>query len=117
MLQKTVIQFRHEKSQKEEPSSDVVFKCLSLFFRHPTLVDRVAAMLNYVLIHLVGPKRNTLNVKDHRQYEFRPDTLVKRILHIYHNLSDSDTFCLAVTQDGRSYNDELFKQAADIAGM
>ena len=29
---------------------------------HPTLVDRVAAMLNYFLDHLVGPKQKQLKV-------------------------------------------------------
>lgn len=28
----------------------------------PTMVDRIAAMLNYVLKQLVGPKRRQLNV-------------------------------------------------------
>lgn len=28
----------------------------------PTMVDRIAAMLNYVLKQLVGPKRRELNV-------------------------------------------------------
>lgn len=32
-------------------------------FCHPTMVDRVAAMLNYFLLHLVGPNRGSLKVK------------------------------------------------------
>lgn len=31
-------------------------------FCHPTMVDRVAAMLNYFLLHLVGPNKGTLKV-------------------------------------------------------
>lgn len=32
-------------------------------FCHPTMVDRVAAMLNYFLLHLVGPNKSTLKVR------------------------------------------------------
>ena len=32
-------------------------------FVHPTMVDRVAAMLNYFLLHLVGPKKREFKVK------------------------------------------------------
>lgn len=31
-------------------------------FCHPTMVDRVAAMLNYFLCHLVGPKKKNFKV-------------------------------------------------------
>jgi ubiquitin conjugation factor E4 A len=32
-------------------------------FCHPTLVDRIAAMLNYFLVHLVGPKKKNFKVR------------------------------------------------------
>lgn len=35
-------------------------------FCHPTIVDRIAAMLNYFLLHLVGP--NKKNFKVSRQH-------------------------------------------------
>lgn len=31
-------------------------------FGHPTMVDRIASMLNYFLLHLVGPNKGTLKV-------------------------------------------------------
>lgn len=31
-------------------------------FCHPTMVDRIASMLNYLLLQLVGPKSKTLKV-------------------------------------------------------
>lgn len=31
-------------------------------FCHPTMVDRIAAMLNYFLLHLVGPNKGSLKV-------------------------------------------------------
>lgn len=42
-------------------------------------------------------------------YEFDPANTVKQICHIYLNLAQNDDFCLAITQDGRSYSPELFK--------
>lgn len=38
------------------------------------------------------------------------------ICRIYVNLSESDEFCLAVSQDGRSYSDELFDYAEQVLG-
>jgi len=77
-------------------------------------VDRIAGMLNHFLLHLVGPKKRTLVVKDREEFEFRPGDLVLAISHIYTQLADSDFFCLAISQDGRSYNDELFVQAEEV---
>lgn len=35
---------------------------IKIVFTHPTMVDRVAAMLNYFLYHLVGPKKKNFKV-------------------------------------------------------
>ena len=35
---------------------------ITSIFCHPTMVDRIAAMLNYFLSHLVGPKKKHLKV-------------------------------------------------------
>ncbi|CAL4064415.1 unnamed protein product [Meganyctiphanes norvegica] len=83
-------------------------------FTHPTLVDRMAAMLNYFLAHLVGPKRRDLKVNDMDKYEFRPSEMVKDICTIYTHLGSDDAFCLAISQDGRSYSAKLFQQAHDV---
>ncbi|KAL5235405.1 hypothetical protein ACI65C_002815 [Semiaphis heraclei] len=86
-------------------------------FCHPTMVDRVAAMLNYFLYHLVGPKKKNFKVKDMKEYKFEPAEIVLNICMIYVHLGDSkngEAFCLAVSKDGRSYNPLLFKQAADV---
>jgi ubiquitin conjugation factor E4 A len=50
-------------------------------------------------------------VKNKNEFEFDPANTVKQICTIYMNLKDSDEFCLAITQDGRSYSPELFKYA------
>lgn len=50
-------------------------------------------------------------MKNKETFDFDPANTVKQICHIYLNLKDSDEFCLAITQDGRSYSPELFKYA------
>jgi ubiquitin conjugation factor E4 B len=42
-------------------------------------VERIAAMLNYFLLQLVGPQRNALKVKDPEKYEFRPRELLAQV--------------------------------------
>ncbi|KAH8260409.1 hypothetical protein KR026_011069 [Drosophila bipectinata] len=83
-------------------------------FCHNSMVDRIAAMLNYFLLHLVGPRKERFNVKDKKEFEFDPAQTVLEISHIYINLSKNDSFCLAVSQDGRSYSDQLFSYAENI---
>lgn len=85
-------------------------------FCHASMVDRIAAMLNYFLLHLVGPKQGNLKVKDKNEFEFNPGHTVKEICSIYINLRDSDKFCLAISQDGRSYSPQLFEYAENILG-
>lgn len=50
-------------------------------------------------------------MKNKQNFDFDPALTVKQICCIYLNLKDSDDFCLAITQDGRSYSPELFKFA------
>ena len=42
-------------------------------------VERVASMLNYFLLQLVGPQRKSLSLKDPEKYEFRPRELLKQV--------------------------------------
>lgn len=86
-------------------------------FLLPEMVERVASMLNYFLLQLVGPQRRSLSLKDPEKYEFRPKHLLKQIVHIYVHLARGDTnsiFPSAISKDGRSYNDQLFSAAADV---
>ncbi|KAK4279414.1 hypothetical protein QN277_011200 [Acacia crassicarpa] len=86
-------------------------------FLLPEMVERVASMLNYFLLQLVGPQRKSLTLKDPEKYEFRPKHLLKQIVHIYVHLARGDTdniFPSAISKDGRSYNDQLFSAAADV---
>lgn len=86
-------------------------------FLLPEMVERVASMLNYFLLQLVGPQRKSLSLKDPEKYEFRPKQLLKQIVKIYVNLASGDKekiFPSAITKDGRSYNEQLFGAAADV---
>ncbi|XP_012224717.1 ubiquitin conjugation factor E4 A isoform X2 [Linepithema humile] len=83
-------------------------------FCHPTMVDRIASMLNYLLLQLVGPNKKNLKVNDQKEYAFNPANLVLNICEIYINLNKSESFTLAVSQDGRSYSPELFKLADNV---
>lgn len=83
-------------------------------FTHSTLVDRMAAMLNYFLSTLVGPKQRNLKVRYMEKYEFRPAEIVTDICTIYTHLHANPSFCFAVSSDGRSYTPQLFSQAFDV---
>ncbi|XP_076286750.1 ubiquitination factor E4A isoform X2 [Lasioglossum baleicum] len=83
-------------------------------FCHPTMVDRIASMLNYLLLQLVGPNKKNLKVNDQKEYAFDPANLVLNICKIYVNLSPVESFPLAVSQDGRSYSPELFQLAGNV---
>lgn len=93
---------------------------IKTIFCHPTLVDRIANMLNYFLEHLVGPKKGKFNVTDKNDYEFKPREILEKICQIYINLGESENnpkfneFCSAVSSDGRSYSENLLPQAAAI---
>ncbi|XP_055586147.1 ubiquitin conjugation factor E4 A [Uranotaenia lowii] len=83
-------------------------------FSHSSMVDRVAAMLNYFLLNLTGPKKGNFKVKDKKEFEFDPANTVLEICRIYVNLQECDAFGLAVSQDGRSYSPQLFEYAQQV---
>ncbi|KAI5591797.1 hypothetical protein BDE02_04G107800 [Populus trichocarpa] len=86
-------------------------------FLLPEMVDRVASMLNYFLLQLVGPQRKSLTLKDPEKYEFRPKQLLEQIVCIYVHLARGDNeniFPAAISKDGRSYNEQLFTAAVDV---
>ncbi|KAG9144496.1 hypothetical protein Leryth_025015 [Lithospermum erythrorhizon] len=90
---------------------------ISAPFLLPEMVERVASMLNYFLLQLVGPQRKSLTLKDPVKYEFRPKELLKQIVKIYVHLARGDkenVFPAAITRDGRSFNEQLFAAGADV---
>ncbi|KAI9573523.1 ubiquitin elongating factor core-domain-containing protein [Boletus coccyginus] len=82
-------------------------------FMMPEIVDKLAAMLDYNLEALVGPKCGELRVRQPEKYLFDPRQLLSDILQVYLNLSDRDEFARAVANDGRSYKKELFERAIE----
>ncbi|KAF8558253.1 hypothetical protein OG21DRAFT_1455716 [Imleria badia] len=82
-------------------------------FMMPEIVDKLAAMLDYNLEALVGPKCGELRVKEPEKYHFDPRQLLSDILQVYLNLSDREEFARAVANDGRSYKKELFEMAIE----
>ena len=90
-------------------------------FSHYILVDRIAAMLNYFLYHLVGPEKKNFKVKDvgGDGYDFKPADIVFDICNIYLNLGSScnpkwKEFCNAVVNDSRSYSSNLLPLASAV---
>lgn len=83
-------------------------------FMMPEIVDRLAAMLDYNLDALVGPRCNDLRVDNKEKYHFNPRQLLSDVVQVYLNLGDQAEFIRAVAGDGRSYKKELFEQAAKI---
>jgi len=62
----------------------------------------------------VGPKKKNLRVKNFEEFQFRPRELVANICRIYIHLGEDDSFCRAVSRDGRSYSHALFEQAEQV---
>ncbi len=83
-------------------------------FLTPEMVERLAAMLDYNLLSLVGPKCTELKVKNQDKYRFQPRILLQQLISVYLNLCKSKEFIQAVARDGRSYDKELFSKAAKI---
>ncbi|KAF9900188.1 hypothetical protein EC991_007790 [Linnemannia zychae] len=77
------------------------------------IVDRLATMLDYNLVILVGEKMSTLKVKSPEQYRFQPRILLSDIISIYLHL-DTPTFIAALARDERSYSAEIFYAASRI---
>ncbi|KAF8645185.1 hypothetical protein AX16_008012 [Volvariella volvacea WC 439] len=84
-------------------------------FMMPEIVNRLAAMLDYNLNVLVGPKYQELKVREPEKLKFNPRALLGDVLQVYLNLSDQPEFIKGVASDGRSYSKALFESAADIA--
>ncbi|XP_061168185.1 ubiquitin conjugation factor E4 A-like [Saccostrea echinata] len=93
---------------------ELITREIKSIFCHSSMVDRIAGMLNYFLLHLVGPKQRSFNVRDKNEIEFKPQQMVSDITQIYLNLGDNEAFCMAVSADGRSYSPELFQKTTGV---
>ncbi|CCU97361.1 unnamed protein product [Malassezia sympodialis ATCC 42132] len=84
-------------------------------FMMPEIVERLAAMLDYNLDVLVGPRCQELKVQDPKKVGFDPKSLLSEILAVFLNLAPHREFVVAIARDGRSYRREIFSKAASIA--
>lgn len=89
-------------------------KSLCASFTMPEIVDRVAAMLDYTLDILVGPKSTNLKVDDMKKFHFEPRTLLSEFVDLYINLGSSEDFIRAVALDGRSFKPANFDATSRI---
>ncbi|KAI5792948.1 ubiquitin elongating factor core-domain-containing protein [Pyronema domesticum] len=83
-------------------------------FVQPEIVTRLASMLDYNLEALVGPKCNSLRVRNPDKYRFNPKSLLGEITSIYVNLKGKEAFVEAIARDGRSYSHQTFEQAVGV---
>eukprot|EP00128_Syssomonas_multiformis_P018998 Colp12_sorted_trinity150504_noHs@3402 len=89
-------------------------------FLSPELVDRLAAMLNFNMQQLLGPKCTNLKVRNPQQYHFDPRLLVSQLVQIYLQLScvmqgpPRPEFVAAMAHDGRSYSKAVFDRAYNV---
>lgn len=88
-------------------------------FLLPELADRLAAMLDYVLGLLAGPRTESLKVQDPKSVGFHPRVLLQSLLQIYVALSQQAAcralLAAALARDGRSYDARVFHKAAALA--
>ncbi|KAH7958888.1 hypothetical protein HPB49_006125 [Dermacentor silvarum] len=75
------------------------------------LVDRLAAMLNSNLGQLCGPRCKDLKVAQPEKYGWEPRRLLDQLTDVYLHL-DFPPFLAAVARDERSYQPQLFADAA-----
>jgi ubiquitin conjugation factor E4 B len=63
------------------------------------LADRLAAMLNFNLLQLCGPKCNNLKVRSPEKYNWEPKKLLDQMTGIYLHLARSALFPVAIAND------------------
>jgi ubiquitin conjugation factor E4 B len=83
-------------------------------FVQPEIVARLAGMLDYNLEALVGPKCNSLRVRNPEKYRFNPKALLGEITGVYLNLCQKTAFVEAIARDGRSYKPQTFDLAIAV---
>jgi len=80
----------------------------------PEMASRVAEMLNFFLSQLTGPKCAELSVRDREKYGWEPRRLLTQIVGTYLHFADEEAFVAAVAHDGRSFSDNLFRNALRV---
>merc|ERR1712173_414473 len=93
---------------------EMLTSSITAVITHPTLSDRLAAMLNYFLKTLTGPERKSFKVSNLEKYSFKPGEVVTQISQIYLHLESSNTFLQSICGDGRSYSSSLFSMTEAV---
>ena len=83
-------------------------------FTMPEIAGRLAAMLDFNLSVLTGPKSKKLKVENAEKYFFNPKVLLPELVDIYLNLRSHRVFIEAVAADGRSYNPKMMEDTLEI---
>jgi ubiquitin conjugation factor E4 B len=83
-------------------------------FMASEIVSRLAAMLDYNMVALAGPKCSDLKVENPEKYHFDPKKLLGGLTTVFVNLSNRQEFILACARDGRSFDKKVFERAAGI---
>jgi ubiquitin conjugation factor E4 B len=73
-------------------------------FLRPELAERVAAMLQYLLKEIAGPKCVALKVQQPEKCQFKPKELLALVIEIFMNLAQDEAFAPAAVRDERSYS-------------
>lgn len=85
-------------------------------FLQDEVIDHFAAMLNYNLVHLAGPKCRDLKVKEPEKYHFQPRVWLGNLIKVFLNMAPKQKFLQALARDGRSFQPETFMKAAALIG-
>ncbi|CAK0786013.1 hypothetical protein CVIRNUC_009226 [Coccomyxa viridis] len=81
------------------------------------MAPRIASTLNYFLLHLTGPERRKLKIKDAERYGWQPKEMLAEIASIYVHLGRADQqaiFARAIANDERSFRQEMFAEASKV---
>mmetsp|Transcript_17081 Transcript_17081/g.16951 ORF Transcript_17081/g.16951 Transcript_17081/m.16951 type:complete len:692 (-) Transcript_17081:29-2104(-) len=76
--------------------------------------DRTAAMLNYFLALLCGPKCLELKVENPKHYNFLPEEMLGNIIKIYLHIGKHEKFYQCIIKDERSYSGDIMNKALRI---
>lgn len=86
-------------------------------FLQPSMIGRLAAMLNAFLTQLVGPKMSSLKVSPEsmKRIQFDPKSLLQRVLRVASNLyqSGGSTWVRSIVADGL-YKAQIFVKACSL---
>lgn len=83
-------------------------------FLQDEVVDHLAAMVDYNVLQLGGPKCSGLKVRHMERYEFEPRVWLRRLVDVFVNLSGKQRFLEALARDGRSFQPATMRSAAAL---